>query len=63
MTTTTKVDSTGSPLLGARPLNQQAVDALEATRQLVAATAALALVVLQVIGFERQGALDRKSVV
>src|SRR3990167_3434437 len=40
-----------------RYLDQQAVDTLEAARQLVAAAAALALVVLQIIGLERQGAL------
>lgn len=43
----------------ARHLDQQTVDTLEAARQLVATTATLAFVMLQVIGFERQGTLTR----
>ena len=59
MAPTTKVGTMFSRPLGVQPLNQQAVDALEATRQLVATAAAFTLVVLQVIGLERQGALAR----
>lgn len=43
----------------ARHLDQQTVDTLEAARQLVATTATLTLVMLQIIGFERQGTLAR----
>ncbi len=41
----------------AQCLDQQAIDALEATRQLVATPATLALVVFQVVGLQRQGTL------